>query len=100
MQTRDLEQQAQKELQDAREQLDLHSQLLHEQDKEVHQLQQLLEAERNQMHAQQHQQACEVAQLQKHIREQQQQAAASQQATVLIEAEGMAFQSALLLSTY
>ena len=89
VQQREAKQQALQELEDAREQLGLQSQLLQEQDQEVSKLQQLLQMEHEQMAAQELQQAHQLGQLQGHISEQQQQAALQQQAAALHQAEGM-----------
>ena len=85
------------ELQGAKDQLHLHSQLLHEQDQEVHKLRRLLEAQHGQMQAQEQQHIQDVTSLQDCIQEQQQHAAQLQQAAVLQEAKSMHLSQSFLV---
>lgn len=89
IQVAETKQQAAQELQDAREQVQLHSQLLQEQDEEVQKLRKLLEVQHEQMTAQEQQQSQELNSLQECIREQRQHAAELQQRAVRQEAEGL-----------
>ena len=89
IQVAETKQQTAQELQDAREQLQLHSQLLQEQDEEVQKLRKLLEVQHAQMTAQEQHQSQEMNSLQECIREKQQHAAELQQRAVRQEAEGM-----------
>ena len=88
LQQKEARQQTLQELTDAREQLGLQTQLLREQDEEVSKLRQLLDAEHEQLAAQELQQAHHIGQLQEYIRRQQTQAAVQQQTAALQEAEG------------
>ena len=77
------------ELAHAREELQLHSQLLQQQDGEVCKLRRLLEVQHEQMVAQEQQQSQDVTRVQECIRQQQQYAAELQQTAARQEAEGM-----------
>ena len=89
IQVAETKQQAAQELQNAREQLQLHSQLLQEQDEEVQKLRKLLEVQHEQMTAQEQHHSQEMKSLQECIRDQRQHAAELQQRAVRQEAEGM-----------